>query len=297
MSNLNNISNKNFFTFIDLVNYTWKFKKIFFYILVLLFLLGAFLDSFTQKKNIVEVKLKDSALVNLEFYPLNFINRISLNVGTLHLHEITYTPITQTINYHEDYFEVTLLSTNNLINFAKISNKKYNLHDYVLKNKFSITKVLKKNQEGVYRYFIILPEDDQNQDFFKDYLIYTKKVSIDLLQNDLINFEVKNLELIEKDKLFIDQNYNSETSDLVKKNIEKVSNFHKIQKKVINDNISAIKNIGNFSTSDWLVDGPTTKKVNEKIKIVSKYILPIILSLIFYLFYILIRFTKQDKQS
>lgn len=55
--------------------------------------------------------------------------------------------------------------------------------------------------------------------------------------------------------------------DLVKKNIEKVSNFHKIQKKVINDKISAITNIGNFSTSDWLVDGPTTKKVNEKLRL------------------------------
>ncbi len=297
MSNLNNISNKNIFTFVDLVNNIWKFKKIFFYILVSLLLLSIFLDSFIQKKNIVEVKLKDSALVNLELYPLNFINKISINLGTLHLREISYELITTTINYHRDYFEVALLSTNNLIDFARISNKKYNLYDYVLKNKFSIKKVLQKDQENVYRYFIILPEDDQNQDFFKDYLIYTKKVSMDLFQHDVIRFEVKNLGLIERDEFFIDQNYNFETSDLVKKNIEKVRNFHKIQKIVINDNISKLKNIENLLIIDWLTDGPTTKKVNEKIKIVSKYILPIILSLIFYLFYILIRFTKQDKQS
>ena len=297
MSNLNNISNKNIFTFVDLVNNIWKFKKIFFYILVSLLLLSIFLDSFIQKKNIVEVKLKDSALVNLELYPLNFINKISINLGTLHLREISYELITTTINYHRDYFEVALLSTNNLIDFARISNKKYNLYDYVLKNKFSINKVLQKDQENVYRYFIILPEDDQNQDFFKDYLIYTKKVSMDLFQHDVIRFEVKNLGLIERDEFFIDQNYNFETSDLVKKNIEKVRNFHKIQKIVINDNISKLKNIENLLIIDWLTDGPTTKKVNEKIKIVSKYILPIILSLIFYLFYILIRFTKQDKQS
>tara|TARA_B100000780_G_C21115041_1_gene451028 strand:+ start:1766 stop:2659 length:894 start_codon:yes stop_codon:yes gene_type:complete len=297
VSNLNNISNKNIFTFVDLVNNIWKFKKIFFYILVSLLLLSIFLDSFIQKKNIVEVKLKDSALVNLELYPLNFINKISINLGTLHLREISYELITTTINYHRDYFEVALLSTNNLIDFARISNKKYNLYDYVLKNKFSIKKVLQKDQENVYRYFIILPEDDQNQDFFKDYLIYTKKVSMDLFQHDVIRFEVKNLGLIERDEFFIDQNYNFETSDLVKKNIEKVRNFHKIQKIVINDNISKLKNIENLLIIDWLTDGPTTKKVNEKIKIVSKYILPIILSLIFYLFYILIRFTKQDKQS
>ena len=297
MSNLNNISNKNIFTFVDLVNNIWKFKKIFFYILVSLLLLSIFLDSFIQKKNIVEVKLKDSALVNLELYPLNFINKISINLGTLHLREISYELITTTINYHRDYFEVALLSTNNLIDFARISNKKYNLYDYVLKNKFSINKVLQKDQENVYRYFIILPEDDQNQDFFKDYLIYTKEVSMDLFQHDVIRFEVKNLGLIERDEFFIDQNYNFETSDLVKKNIEKVRNFHKIQKIVINDNISKLKNIENLLIIDWLTDGPTTKKVNEKIKIVSKYILPIILSLIFYLFYILIRFTKQDKQS
>ena len=228
---------------------------------------------------------------------MTMFNKISINLGTLHLREISYELITTTINYHRDYFEVALLSTNNLIDFARISNKKYNLYDYVLKNKFSINKVLQKDQENVYRYFTILPEDDQNQDFFKDYLIYTKKVSMDLFQHDVIRFEVKNLGLIERDEFFIDQNYNFETSDLVKKNIEKVRNFHKIQKIVINDNISKLKNIENLLIIDWLTDGQTKKKVNEKIKIVSKYILPIILSLIFYLFYILIRFTKQDKQS
>ena len=48
--------------------------------------------------------------------------------------------------------------------------------------------------------------------------------------------------------------------------------------------------------NNWIVDGPKGSIINYKAYKIISYIIPVILSLIFYLLFLLIRLQKQDKQ-
>ena len=63
----------------------------------------------------------------------------------------------------------------------------------------------------------------------------------------------------------------------------------------INENINFIKDTVKNFDNDWILDGPVIKTLGEKFYNVSKYTLPVILSLIIYLLYILVKLSRQDN--
>ena len=65
----------------------------------------------------------------------------------------------------------------------------------------------------------------------------------------------------------------------------------------LEQNIIFYKNLNFDLNQDWILDVPSKQIINEKFNKVIKYILPIILSLIIYLLYILFKLVKLDEQN
>ena len=61
------MSNTKEISFVDLILNFWKFKIKFFIILVTLLFLSILLEKFIPKKDSIEIKLKESVIVNLNF--------------------------------------------------------------------------------------------------------------------------------------------------------------------------------------------------------------------------------------
>jgi len=289
-------------SFVDLILNFWKFKIKFFIILVTLLLLSILLENFIPKKDSIEMKLKETVIVNLEFYPINVIHTLELDLSSINLDKILIKSNRIEIDFVHHYFEENLRSGKNLINFAKANNDKFKLYKYISKNNIIVKKKLIINEDK-YKYSLILPKSENNKIFFKEYFDYITNISLKQFQEDLIMLENKKLKLIEDEFEFIDRNfYNSTivspaTDQTVKKNLEIIQKLQKIRVIKINENIKFIEDTVKNFDNDWIVDGPVIKTVGKKFYNVSKFTLPVILSLIIYLLYILIRLSTQENQN
>ena len=64
----------------------------------------------------------------------------------------------------------------------------------------------------------------------------------------------------------------------------------------INENLAYIKNLDTSYNEDWILE-LKSKTANEQYYNYVKFILPVILSLIIYLIYILIKLSKKDNEN
>lgn len=306
MSDLNNMSKVEELSTIEIILNFWKYKKSFFYILIPLFIISFFSTHLFPKKNIVQVRLVDPFLINLNVYPLETLYNIELDLASLHLEKIIAKTTREKFNYNLHFFRNNLMAHNNLIDFSKMNDEQYKLYDYVNKEKISVKIDIR--DENIYS--LTLPASKNNETFFKEYLIYVHNLSLEKLQTSLIDFENKNLLFLETEQKYIQflysslyENYiNSEMTtvdenNIIKKNLILIQNFQKEKKKQINENISLIKNIKKNYIKELIADGPVVRTEGSKIHNFTKFILPIILSLIIYFFYVLIKLTRNDTKS
>ena len=88
MANLNNINKNKELSTVDLIINFWKFKKVFFYILIPIFLISFTVEKFIPKTNIVQVKLIEPLRINLNFYPIDTLYNLELDLTSIHLEKI-----------------------------------------------------------------------------------------------------------------------------------------------------------------------------------------------------------------
>lgn len=300
MSDLNNMSKSKEISFIDLILNIWKFKFSFFYILIPLLILSITLEKFVPRKSVTEVKFKDPNYILLDIFPAeSVLTSIVINdvtylgpqsgIGSLNRVEV---------NYFLDYFERDLLSINNLNKFSKINEGKYKFYNYINQNK---TRIIKPdvNERNVYR--LILPDDSQNENFLREYVSFAANKSLKRFKNLIIDIEKKKISAVERDLISINEillKYNKNYSvNEILQNLEIISSIYQKRLSLIKENIDFINNIENPYKDDWIIRGPTKKQMNEKFYTISKYLLPLLISIIIFLLYILIKLSRQDVES
>ena len=190
---------------IEIILNFWKYKKSFFYILIPLFIISFFSTHLFPKKNIVQVRLVDPFLINLNVYPLETLYNIELDLASLHLEKIIAKTTREKFNYNLHFFRNNLMAHNNLIDFSKMNDEQYKLYDYVNKEKISVKIDIR--DENIYS--LTLPASKNNETFFKEYLIYVHNLSLEKLQTSLIDFENKNLLFLETEQKYIQFLYSS----------------------------------------------------------------------------------------
>ena len=67
-------------------------------------------------------------------------------------------------------------------------------------------------------------------------------------------------------------------------NLNIIRSIYEERRKGLKNNIEFVENIENPFKENWIIDGPIINQVNEKFFKIAKIILPVILSLIIYLF-------------
>ena len=137
-----------------------------------------------------------------------------------------------------------------------MTNEEYNLYSYIKNKKLSVEMANINRTRDVQVYNLRLPAGNKNEKFFNEYIVYVNSICFELLKKDLIKFQIKNLELLEKEEMYINNlifsiNQNNEKTEMsnldenriFKKNILIIKNFHKEKrKKNINKDINLIKN-------------------------------------------------------
>ena len=116
-------------SFLEIIINSWKYKLFFFYILISVILATIALDYLIPKKIKYQVSLKNPTTINLSIYPsaTTLASVILHNLATLDVIQIIKNDDQKiNLNYYNDYFRETLLSSKNLIEFTKINNAKYN---------------------------------------------------------------------------------------------------------------------------------------------------------------------------
>ena len=84
------------------------------------------------------------------------------------------------------------------------------------------------------------------------------------------------------------------SNDLVV-NLNIIRSIYEERRIVLKNNIEFVENIENPFKENWIIDGPIINQVNEKFFKIAKIILPVILSLIIYLSYVLMRLSLEEK--
>ena len=88
-----------------------------------------------------------------------------------------------------------------------------------------------------------------------------------------------------------------DSNNIFKENINIIMALYKSRKIQLEQNIIFYKKLNFDVDQDWILDVPSKQIINEKFIKVMKYILPLTLSLIIYLLYILFKLVKQDEQN
>ena len=308
MSDLNNIRELKTLSFIDLIINIWKFKLFFFYILIPLIFLSILIEHLVPKKILLEIQFKDENRIKSDFIPTKFLTQfVQPDIPTLYLSKIYMSTDRLELDFFRSYFLDNFLSSKNINDFAKMSNKSYNLQEYISNNSITVAEYTKANRPN--NYALILPNNDKYKNFLNEYFIYTLDLSVKLFENEVIKYAKKKIDLMEKDLVIIDKiaegfvltskDINEYVDDiLVKENILKIKNLYKARKINIDENISFLKSSieDDEKYTNWIVDGPKDTIINYKAYKIISYITPVILSLILYLLFVLIRLQKQDKQ-
>ena len=287
-------------SFLEIIINSWKYKLFFFYILISVILATIALDYLIPKKIKYQVSLKNPTTINLSIYPSE------TTLASVILHSLATLDVIQIIknddqkinlNYYNDYFRGTLLSSKNLIEFTKINNAKYNLQNYIADNKIQAKEDRKSH------FSIILPESKINDEFLIEYLTFTVEQTLKLFQEDFIKIQNNKLEMLEKDVLKVNillENSNNKSpkdGNYLIQNISTIRALYEARILEVKENLMYFQNLKKEFDENWVVDGPNKIVVNEKLLKFMKFILPIILSLIIYSLYLIIKLSQLAKKN
>lgn len=286
-------------SFIEILINSWKYKIFFFYTLILIFLASVALDYLIPQKIKFQVHLKNPVLINLSIYPSEstLASVVLNNLSSLDVQQIRAENEKINLNYFHDYFKASLISSNNLIDFTKTKNEKYNLQNYITDNKI----VVREDRRSVFS--IILPENMANDEFLIDYIIHTTAKTLKLFQEDVFKIQKNKLEMLEKDILQVNKiienskNISPKEGNFLIQNMSEILALYEARILQVNENLIYFQNFKKGFEKNWIVDGPNKIVVNEKYLKFLKFILPIILSLIIYLFYLILKLSRLDKQN
>ena len=198
------------------------------------------------------------------------------------------------INYFDSYFTPSLMSTKMMLKFAQKTNDQYDLFEYIKDNNISVHR-----ERAKFKYSLVLPDNDSNENFFMEYFYFAAEQSLNSFKNDVMRHQYKNLKTIiyDMDRVYKILENKIDSNNIFKENINIIMALYKSRKIQLEQNIIFYKKLNFDLDQDWILDVPFKQIVNEKFKKVIKYILPIILSLIIYLLYILFKLVKQDEQN
>lgn len=295
MSDLNNTNHNKELSFIELLINLWNFKKVFFYILVPLIIFCFFLDTFIAKKSKNIFKLQHPFKINLDVYPAEstLSSVVLYNLGSMNIQNINIRDQKISIDFYSSYFEPRLMSTKLLIEFAEMNNDKYNLVEYITKNNISVLR-----ERENFKFSLILTDHESNSEFVMEYLNYVKEITINSFRLDVLRHLDKELKTIlyDMDRVYQILENKNDSNNIFKENINIIMTLYNSRKIQLEQNIAFFKNLKSDLGQDWILDDSTKIILNEKFYKVIKYLLPVILSLIFYLFYVFIKLAKQDKK-
>jgi len=197
------------------------------------------------------------------------------------------------IDFYSSYFKPRLMSKKFLIEFAEMNNDKYNLVEYINKNNVS---VLEEREE--FKFSLILPDHESNSEFVMEYLNYVKEITINSFRLDVLRHLDKELKTIlyDMDRVYQILENKNDSNNIFKENINIIMTLYDSRKIQLEQNIAFFINLKSDLGQDWILDDTTKIILNEKFYKVTKYLLTVILSLIFYLFYVFIKLAKQDKK-
>ncbi len=295
MSDLNHTNYNKEISFIELLINLWNFKKVFFYILVPLIIFGFFLDTFISKKSKNIFRLQHPFKINLDVYPAEstLSSVVLYNLGSMNIQNINIRDQKISIDFYSSYFKPRLMSKKFLIEFAEMNNDKYNLVEYINKNNVSVLREREK-----FKFSLILPDHESNSEFVMEYLNYVKEITINSFRLDVLRHLDKELKTIlyDMDRVYQILENKNDSNNIFKENINIIMTLYDSRKIQLEQNIAFFINLKSDLGQDWILDDTTKIILNEKFYKVIKYLLPVILSLIFYLFYVFIKLAKQDKK-
>ena len=291
-------------SFLEIIINSWKYKLVFFYILISVILATIALDYLIPKKIKFQVILKNPATINLSIYPAEstLASVILHNLASLDAIEDALQIIKNNnqqinMNYFDDYFREALLSSKNLIDFSKTNNEKYNLQNYIIDNKI----LVRDDKKTVFS--IILPQNKVNDEFLIEYINFTAEQTLKLFQEDVLKIQNNKLVMLEKDVLRANkllENSNSKSpkeGNFLIQNMSTIIALYETRILEVNENLTYFQKLKKEFDKNWIVDGPNKIVVNEKLIKFMKFILPVILSLIIYLFYLIIKLSQLVKKN
>ena len=286
-------------TFIEIIISSWKYKKIFFYIFIILTLFGFLLDNIVPNKIKFQAHLKNPKIINLSLYPYQSSLALVIlsNISLLNIDKILSENEKINLNYFNDYFRVSLISSKNLIAFTKKNNEKYNLENYILDNKIAV------KDEGKSIFSIILPDNKVNENFLVEYIIFTTEQTLKLFEEDVLKIQKKKIEIFEKDILLGTKilenlkNENLKEQNSIAQNIGAIITLYEAEISRANETVMNFQKLKKGFEQNWIIDGPNKIIVDKNLLKFIKFILPILLSLIIYLLYLLIKLSRLDKQN
>ena len=295
MTDLNHISYNKEISFIELLINLWNFKKVFFYILVPLIILSFFFDTFIPKKSKNIFRLQHPFKINLDVYPAEstLSSVVLYNLGSMNIQNINIRDQKISIDFYSSYFKPRLMSKKFLIEFAEMNNDKYNLVEYINKNNVSVLRERER-----FKFSLILPDHESNSEFVMEYLNYVKEITINSFRLDVLRHLDKELKTIlyDMDRVYQILENKNDSNNIFKENINIIMTLYDSRKIQLEQNITFFINLKSDLGQDWILDDTTKIILNEKFYKVTKYLLTVILSLIFYLFYVFIKLAKQDKK-
>jgi hypothetical protein len=277
--NSKNINSTKEANFTEIALSLWKFKFFFFYIFIPLLLVSFLLESIIKKKSILEIKLKDSVTINSQILK-------TYDDKDILLPEESYFNL-----YYISFFEPLFLSQKSLQDFSKANNEKYKLFDYIVKNKIFV-----KKRENIYQ--LTLPKNDLNQSFFKEYLNFTATVTLSKFQDQIVDQERRKLKNLERSLANLEEILMeaTEMKEMTINEYNKLKFNFNLQKKKQIQQILFFKNYNFFYDENWIVDIYELKTIQNYL-IFAKYTLPLVLSFILYLLFVLIKLKTADQQN
>jgi hypothetical protein len=273
--------------FLEIVLNLWRSKLFFLYIFIPLLLVSFLLESIISKKNIIKIKLKDPIRINSDLYPSK-ITKVVLSENNLKFkNDDLYS-----VNYYINFFEPMFLSKILLKDFVKINNEKYNFYEYIDKNNITV----KKERDNYY--VLILPKNDLNKTFFKDYLDYVASISLKDFKNEMGDIQKRKIKHIDKfienvDKIF----ENSPRDEATISSYNTIKFLNNLEKTHANRNMLFFNDNKSFYNENWILETIELRNKNENYFIFAKFVLPLVLSLIIHLLFILIKLKTRDQQN
>jgi len=273
--------------FFEIALNLWKSKLFFLYIFIPLLLVSFLLESIIPKKNIIKIKLKDPIRIHFDIYPSK-IKKVVLSENNLKFkNDDLYS-----VNYYINFFEPMFLSKILLKDFVKINNEKYNFYEYIDKNNITV----KKERDNYY--VLILPKNDLNKTFFKDYLDYVASISLKDFKNEMGDIQKRKIKHIDKfienvDKIF----ENSPRDEATISSYNKIKFLNNLEKTHANRNMLFFNDNKSFYNENWILETIELRNKNENYFIFAKFVLPLVLSLIIHLLFILIKLKTRDQQN